>query len=92
MAAFVDALYKRATDALRAGALTRAEWKRDLGRAVAANGDDDVYVIANNFMFVPARGNQPAGGGTSRPAAASADGPFHLIEANLEIATAGVPS
>lgn len=48
------------------GLMTRARYKKLTGEPVATDGSDDVYVMPNNFIEVPAGGNPP--GGATRPA------------------------
>lgn len=54
-----DAIWKRHLDAMRAGGITRAAFKRATGQKVEAG--DEVYLIANNITLVEAGGNQPPG-------------------------------
>lgn len=44
-------VWKRSQDAATKGLMTRAAFKRITGQAVLP--EDDVYVVPNNFMFVP---------------------------------------
>lgn len=61
MAAAADAVWKRYLDAMKVGGVTRAAFKRATGQLVKP--EDEVYVIPNNYMVVPA-----SGGGSQSPA------------------------
>lgn len=60
MAAATDAIWKRYLDAMKVGGVTRAEFKRATGQHVDAT--DNVYVIPNNYIVVPAGGTQSPSG------------------------------
>lgn len=62
MSSAIDAVAKRALDAFKVGAISRAAYKRETGRLVQPG--DDVYVYPNNYQTVPvsdARTVTPAG-------------------------------
>lgn len=85
MAAFLDAEWRRLSDAATKGLITRADWKRGVGRPVDANGLDDVYIAPNNYLFMPARRPQTAGG---QPPT-SMNGHGRLNELDLELIAVG---
>lgn len=55
-----DAVWKRHESAASKGLLKRSSFKRAIGEPVEA--EDDVYVMPNNFVLVPAGGTPPPGG------------------------------
>jgi HK97 family phage portal protein len=57
MQAALDLIWKRAQSAATAGLLTRGTFKSMVGQPVTA--DDDVYILANNFLIVAAGGDGP---------------------------------
>lgn len=69
MTAFFEALWKRELDAVKAGVSTRADWKRAVGRSPDPNGLDDVYIMPNNYTFIPANPDAPRT--ATRPPAAA---------------------
>jgi HK97 family phage portal protein len=84
MTAFFEALWKRYSEAARAGLVTRAEWKRALGLKPDPAGRDDVYVVANNIREIPVGkpddmtpGRPPPAGGRPSPAVTAGNGNGH---------------
>lgn len=53
MRAALTEKWTRHLQAFRAGAITRAQFKRAVGIEPEANGDDDVYVLPNNYTPTP---------------------------------------
>lgn len=72
MQMFADQVWKRNESSATKGLLTRADFKRAIGKPVTA--EDDVYILASNYLVLPAGGSQPPGSGTRRiPAAIQGD-------------------
>jgi HK97 family phage portal protein len=57
----IEGIWKRNESSATKGLITRATFKRAIGEPVDEQ-DDDVYVIPNNYLVMPAGGNQPPGG------------------------------
>lgn len=55
----VAQVWKSQESAATKGLTKRSDFKRAVGMEVAKDGSDDVYVYPNNFVIVPAGGNQP---------------------------------
>jgi phage portal protein BeeE len=97
MAAFYEALWRRETDAVKAGLSTRAEWKRAVGRIPDPAGSDNVYILANNIAQIPAgdgepeaaRRPPPSGG---NPPAFSTAGNGHSHDHQAELEAIGAPA
>jgi HK97 family phage portal protein len=65
-------LWKSQESAATRGLTKRSDFKRAVGLPVAADGSDNVYIMPNNFVAVPAGGDQPPGG--IRPALPGGNG------------------
>jgi len=63
MAEAAGEVWKRAESSATKGLITRADFKRIVGRKPATDGSDDVYIRPNNFLVTPAgeREQTPAG-------------------------------
>jgi HK97 family phage portal protein len=77
MASAAAELWKRLESSATKGLITRAVFKKGTGQRVDAG--DDVYILPNNYLVVPAGGNAP--GGTSPPAAFRATVGYPQLEA-----------
>lgn len=61
----VEGIWKRNESSATKGLITRAAFKRAVGEPVT--DQDDVYVIPNNYVVVPAGGNKPPSGRLTLP-------------------------
>ncbi len=80
----LDAVWKRAQDAAGRGLITRAAFKQQTGQPVTPA--DEVYVMANNYLVVPAGGDQSPGPAPTSPPPASRRAP---AGASAEVRCAG---
>ena len=58
----LDALWGRMKGPAVSGLITRADFRRAVNLPVAGDGSDDVYVMPNNYLVVPAQGAIPPAG------------------------------
>jgi hypothetical protein len=65
MQAFADGVWKRYEGAATKGLVKRSDFKRAVGLPVETG--DEIYVIPNNYVTVPAGGNQPPSGRLALP-------------------------
>jgi HK97 family phage portal protein len=59
-------LWKRLEGPATKGLMTRARYKALIGEPIAPDGSDNVYVMPNNYVAVPAGGGNPPSGGARR--------------------------
>lgn len=94
VAAFAEwqaTLEKAAREAASKGLLKRSDYLRATGRKPAADGSDDVYLLANNIVMVPAGGGRvvpalpPAGPPAGPPALGPGRQPAGLLESGAPV-------
>jgi HK97 family phage portal protein len=90
MQAAADAIWKRHEGAATKGLITRAEFKRAVGKPVT--DEDNVYILPNNYATIGAGGNTPPGSGQRRAVAQIAEIERPLLEARepLQLTTSAI--
>jgi HK97 family phage portal protein len=66
MAYFAE-IWKRHESAATKGLITRADFKRAVGKTPASDGTDDIYIVPNNMQIVSAGGGSPSPSGLLLP-------------------------